>query len=271
LTLMCMLLSIAGLVFFLVTYLLFSELRTIPGVNLMNLGFSTLLAQVTWLTGVNQTDKPVTCTIVAASLQYFYLVSFMWTSIIAYDTWRAFSSNGHRASPGSRSEKSRKCLRYMALGWLPCLMFVVICVSLDQTGIVDIGYGFLQFCWMANGLAIVYIFAIPVALAIIVDAVFYGLTVKAIKTTASQAQMAAENSKRRGHFGIYVRLASVMGFTWVFGFGAALLWSPLWYVFVPLNCLQGVYIAAAFALSDQAKRLYRELLGIKADEKRNTS
>ncbi|XP_032228120.1 uncharacterized protein LOC116611726 [Nematostella vectensis] len=69
LTLVCMLLSIAGLVFFLVTYLLFSELRTIPGVNLMNLALSTLLAQVTWLIGINQTDKTITCITVAALLQ----------------------------------------------------------------------------------------------------------------------------------------------------------------------------------------------------------
>ncbi|EDO27540.1 predicted protein, partial [Nematostella vectensis] len=125
-------------------------------------------------------------------------------------------------------------------------------------------YGSQQFCWITNGLATVYVFAIPIALALITDVIFYALTIRAIKTTASQAQMAAENSKRRGHFGIYVRLASVMGFTWVFGFGAALLWSPLWYVFVSLNCLQGVYLAAAFALSDRARKLYCELLGLQA-------
>ncbi|EDO44707.1 predicted protein, partial [Nematostella vectensis] len=256
LTLMCMLLSIAGLVFFLVTYLLFSELRTIPGVNLMNLALSTLLAQVTWLTGVNQTDTPITCTVVAALLQYFYLVSFTWTSIIAYDTWRAFSSKSYRAALGSSSEKLRKSLKYIALGWLPLSIFVITCVSLDQSEAVTIVYGSQQFCWITNGLATVYVFAIPIALALITDVIFYALTIRAIKTTASQAQMAAENSKRRGHFGIYVRLASVMGFTWVFGFGAALLWSPLWYVFVSLNCLQGVYLAAAFALSDRARKLY---------------
>ncbi|XP_048577417.1 G-protein coupled receptor Mth2-like [Nematostella vectensis] len=159
----------------------------------------------------------------------------------------------------------------MALGWLPCLMLVVTCVSLDQSGAINIGYGSLQFCWITNGLATIYVFAIPIALALITDVIFYALTIRAIKTTASQAQIAAGNSKRRGHFGIYVRLASVMGFTWVFGFGAALLWSRLWYVFVSLNCLQGVYLAAAFALSDQARKLYRQLLGPRADHLRNTA
>ncbi|EDO48410.1 predicted protein, partial [Nematostella vectensis] len=253
-----MLLSIATLVLFLVTYSLFSELRTIPGVNLMNLAVSILLAQVTWLTGVNQTDRTLACTVVAAMLQYFYLVSFMWTSIIAVDTWRAFSRKSHRGIPRSRREKCVRIGWLSALGWLPLMIFVLICVSLDQSGTVAIGYGSSTSCWMSNGNATLYVFAIPIALALVVNAIFYILTVNAIKAATQQARMAAENSQTRRHFGIYVRLAAVMGFTWVFGFGAVLLWSPLWYVFVSLNCLQGVYLAAAFALSDQARKHYRE-------------
>ncbi|EDO40819.1 predicted protein, partial [Nematostella vectensis] len=69
--------------------------------------------------------------------------------------------------------------------------------------------------------------------------------------------------------GVYVRMAALMGFTWVLGFMAEYLWSPLWYVlrvtwyvFVSLNSLQGVHMAAAFALSSQARKLYREAMGL---------
>ncbi|XP_032227433.2 uncharacterized protein LOC5496844 [Nematostella vectensis] len=261
LTLVCMVLSIVALVFFLVTYFLFRQLRTTPGVNLMNLALSILLAQVTWLAGINQTDQPITCTVVAALIQFFYLVSFMWTSIIAFDTWRAFSSKTHFRGSELNARRRKRILQHIAVGWIPITVHVGICISLDQSETVLIGYGSRNACWISNGMATVYTFAIPIAIALIWNATFYVMTVKAIKEITGQARMAAENSQTRRHFAIYVRLAAVMGFTWVFGFLAELLWTPLWYVFISLNCLQGAYLAGSFALSEQARKLYRGLMG----------
>ena len=47
----------------LITYVLFKELRTLPGVNLMN--HSLLLA-------IKATDNTLLCTVVAILLHYFY-------------------------------------------------------------------------------------------------------------------------------------------------------------------------------------------------------
>jgi len=259
LTIVGMSISIISLVFVLVTYSLFSELRTPPGINLMNLSVSIFLAQLLWLVGSGQTDKPMTCTAIAVLLHYFFLVSFVWTSIIAFDTWRAFTSKGSLSWSSTKRKKVMHSLKYMAIGWLSVMVYVAICVALDHSNTLVIEYGSYNICWIANGNAKLYFFGVPIGLVIIFNTVFFSMTVKAIKETQNQANLANENTSARRDFGMYVRIASVMGFTWAFGFAAPFGWVFLAYVFVILNSLQGVYIAIAFALSKRARKLYVKL------------
>ncbi|KXJ11246.1 Cadherin EGF LAG seven-pass G-type receptor 2 [Exaiptasia diaphana] len=140
LTFVCMSMSIISLVFVLVTYSLFTELRTQPGINLMNLSAAILLAQLLWLLGSGQTDNSMGCTAIAVLLHYFFLVSFVWTSIIAFDTWRAFTAKGRRSIANSKQKRRLNALRYMAVGWLSVLVYVSICVALDQSQTVAIGF-----------------------------------------------------------------------------------------------------------------------------------
>ncbi|EDO28142.1 predicted protein, partial [Nematostella vectensis] len=78
LTAVCMSLSVISMSFLLLTYRLFKELRTIPGINMMNLAASLLMAQLLWLVSGAFTLGPVFCTITACFLHYLFLVSFLW-------------------------------------------------------------------------------------------------------------------------------------------------------------------------------------------------
>lgn len=83
--------SITCLLIVLVTYLKFKELRTVPCIHVINLSITLLIAHFLWLlTNFLNTSK-ASCAVIAIFLHYFFLVSFAWMSIIAYDTWRAFS------------------------------------------------------------------------------------------------------------------------------------------------------------------------------------
>ncbi|KAK3729992.1 hypothetical protein QZH41_000949 [Actinostola sp. cb2023] len=260
LTLVCMVISIIALVFVLVTYSLFTELRTPPGINLMNLSISILLAQLLWILGSGQTDTPIACTVIAVLLHYFFLVSFVWTSIIAFDTWRAFTGKGRRSLADSKRNRLVHCLRYMAVGWLSVMVYVAICIAIDQSEITLIGYGSRDACWIADNNAKLYFFAIPVGLIIVFNIVFYSMTVKAIRDTRSQTSLVNDQSDKKRDFDVYVRIGSLMGFTWIFGFAASFGWLFLSYVFVVLNSLHGVYIAVAFALNERAIKLYVDLV-----------
>jgi len=272
LTLVCMVISIIALVFVLVTYSLFTELRTLPGINLMNLSISILLAQLLWILGSGQTDTPIACTVIAVLLHYFLLVSFVWTSIIAFDTWRAFAVKGRRSLANSKRKRLVHCLRHMAVGWLSVMVYVAICIAIDQSDAVTIGYQSSKACWMANPWGILFSFAVPVALILMFNIVMYVLTMKAIHVTTAQARVATDHNDHRQTFGIYVRIASAMGFTWILGFIAPFGWYFLWYFFAVLNGLQGVYIAVAFGLNQRVKNLYkRRLFGTKESSSRSNN
>ena len=238
--------SISCLLIVLLTYFTFRELRTIPGIHLINLAISLLLSHFLWLlTTVLNTSK-ASCTAFAVFLHCSFLVSFAWMSIIAYDTWRAFSCKHWNRTRGIWRQMRSRVMRHMAVGWFPALLFVVILAVLDQSNVVSIGYGGNMGCWINNRAANLCIFTAPVALSSIFNAVNFLRTIKAIRQTELQTRNIAESSQKRSDFLIFARIAALMGFSWIFGFLAMLTSRYLWYPFAILTTLQGVYIATAF-------------------------
>ena len=111
-------LSIVCLLLVLITYSLFKELRTLPGVNLMNLCFS-LLAVHSMFMFAGATRVRLLCRSIAVLLHYFNLSSFVWMSIIAFDTYRTFSRTCY-----TRQRTGKLKARFLTIGWLPALVFV---------------------------------------------------------------------------------------------------------------------------------------------------
>ena len=245
-------LSIFSLVLYLMTYCLFSELRTLPGINVMNLSFSLLLLQSVWF-ATSQTRLQILCTFIAAFIHYLALVSFTWMSIIAFDTWRAFSNTRIRQQQGSRKAK---ILRFMAIGWIPALIFVIICVVLDHTQVFNIGYGGENICFIQNSSASMFLLGIPVAISIAFNGFFFVKIVLIIRKIKKQTRAVACQSRNQRNFQLYARLAAITGFTWIFGFLGFLISEYLLYPFVVFTTLQGVYIAAVYVFKTQVKELY---------------
>jgi hypothetical protein len=136
---------------------------------------------------------------------------------------------------------------------------LIICVALDKSGTVAIGYGGDKSCWINNSWANLYFFAIPVAISIIWNAVFFVLIVKGIKTTIDQSQMVESQHQARKDLTVYARIAVLMGFTWVFGFMVPFTSYYLMYPFVILNTLQGLYIAIAFGFTRRVRAMYKNI------------
>ena len=259
----CISVSIVALAFLLVTYCLFSELRTPPGINVMNLSASLLLAQLLWVTTSDKTDHSMACTVTAVLLHYLLLVSFVWTAIIAFDTWKTVTSKVRVSQANSKHKRIKRCIKVAAIAWTSAMVYVAICIALDQSGTVSIEYGSPHdVCWITDNNAKLYFFGIPVGLVLIFNAVFYSMTVKAIRTTRNRVRFAASYRDKKRTFGIYVKMGTLMGFTWILGISRpnGSDWLFLAYIFVVLNGLQGVYMAIAFALSGPARKLYLDLI-----------
>jgi hypothetical protein len=77
--------SIICLMLLLITYGLFQELRTVPGMNLMNLSSSMLLSHLVWLIGSSHFTGTKTCKVLAIfeHCSYIFQVSFVAMSVIS--------------------------------------------------------------------------------------------------------------------------------------------------------------------------------------------
>ena len=83
--------SMISLVLLLITYILFPELRNLPGKIIINLAISLLLCQSVFFSAVKN-DDPNSCYAVAVLLHFFVLSSFMWMNVMAFDVHRTFTN-----------------------------------------------------------------------------------------------------------------------------------------------------------------------------------
>jgi len=93
LTLIGCIASIISLILLIITYILFAELRNLPGKIIINLAISLLLYQSVFFSAVKHEDPDV-CLAVAVLLHFFVLSSFTWMNVMAYDVHRIFTPSG---------------------------------------------------------------------------------------------------------------------------------------------------------------------------------
>ena len=209
--------------------------------------------------GSGLTSETKLCTAISVALHFVFLSSFVWMSIIAIDTWRAFKENTRRTNRMTQREKRKRYLRSMAIGWVSPWIFCLFCFTLDKTNTVAICYGGTKGCRIQHTSSNLYFFAAPMGLLLFLNAVFFVLTVKSIGETMKNSRMATGQKRGKGDRGIFMRIAVLMGFTWVFGFLSSL-HLYLSYVFVISCTLQGVYIGIAFVFTKRILKLYSIVL-----------
>ena len=260
LTYMGLSLSILCFVLVLVTYTMFKELRTLPGIYIMNLCLAHLLADGFYF-ATGHVEAEVACKIIAVLLHYFFLVSFMWMSIIAFDTWHVFSKIRVQHKNRNKRERCSTLLRRIALGWLGPFIFILVCVALDQSNAVVFQYGGVKGCWINNTYANLFFFVLPVALSLSVNSVFFALTVRAIRQINNQTRRVAHQTRQNHQTtAVFLKIFILMGFTWIFGFLQDLVSQYFAYPFIIFTTLQGLYVALAFVFTARVKQMYRMLL-----------
>ena len=256
-TFISFLLSILCLIFLLVTYLLFPQLRTLPGKNLMNFAASLLLFQVFWLplnfTEVTS-DKPA-CKAVAVIEHYSLMASFVGMSVIAFHTCKVFARSLPAPKMSIGRERKLFCV-YVFLVWVLPAVFVGICIVLDDQDVVEIGYGESEICWLTKN-AYTFFVTIPIGVLLLFNIIAFVITAVYLQ---KNSQNIAAKQARRSNLSIFIKLSTLMGFTWLFGLLALVVTSTkvFWYFFVILTSLQGVFVAMAFAVNVKTWSLYKQ-------------
>lgn len=272
LTITTLFVSTICLILHLIPFLAIPDLRNTPGKILMSLSSSLLMANVSFLVGsyhrpedsynvLKNSRGSLSCVLAGILIHYSYLVSFCWMNVMAFDCFRTFSaSKGQRRSASSRRHSF---LRYSLYSWLLPAFLVLMCCALDiglKDSLYQPLYGF-RVCWLSQRRAVMVYFALPVAILLAVNLLFFSLTARSIWSTRKQTRSVRKESDKC-RFVMYVKLATVMGLTWVFGFLASVLgYKVLWYPFIFFNGLQGAIIFFAFTVKRKVLRLARQRIG----------
>ena len=272
-TIVCLLLSILSLIVLLTTYTIFPELRTLPGKNLMNLATSLVMVDIVWLifSFSSPEQYPRYCKVLIVIQHYFLVTSFPSMSVIAFHTYKTFAKGFPAQRPSENHE--RKLFKiYLSFVWLLPAIFAAACFLLDLNDIIKIGYGDSTVCWFREKDAFVYLIYIPAALSLVFNIVSFLITASYLRKHGQNMAVRECSSKQRSNLAIYIKLSSLMGFTWLFRFlDVAVRSTKVFdYLFVISTCLQGVCITVAFVFKKKTMKMYQVIFSrFKKQDSRN--
>ena len=250
-------------VFFLLIHLLavalVPELRNLSGKNLASLCVALLIAYTSFVIGrVLGRAAGMACIVTAVITFYSFLAAFAWMLLLAFDVWRSLrlASRALRVSSG---RQWRRFAAYSACAWLwpAAVVAAALFVESAGPGTVDDrlrpGFGVLS-CWFARRWALLAFFAGPLAIVMVLNVIFFASAAVMVAATAPAGTSSGAAGARRD-FRMYIRLALMMGLTWAVGLVAGALDNEMvWYAFVALNTLQGLFIFLAFTCTEKVVR-----------------
>jgi len=256
LSVVCIGLSLLCLFLSVITYMMLPKLRqNLPGKNTMALVCSLLVAQTLYLVGNLSGLGPNdwSCKILGLLIHYTWLWSMFWMNICTFHMFRVLT----RTKLMGDSARWKRFLLYHVYALVLPLVFVAINIGVSQDRHGSLGYG-SRACYIDTQDMIVFTFALPVCLVIVMNLLFFVVVIVKISRTAS-VQKSVKNE--RNDFEIFVKLSTITGITWVFGLIYMLADVVAFsYLFIVLNASQGVFLFFAFVANRRVAAMLREKL-----------
>ncbi|XP_056280679.1 cadherin EGF LAG seven-pass G-type receptor 1 isoform X1 [Pseudoliparis swirei] len=192
-----------------------------------NLIAALFFSELVFLLGINQTDNPFVCMVIAILLHYFYMCTFAWMFVEGLHIYRMLTelrniNHGHMRF-------------YYAMGWGIPAIITGLAVGLDPQG-----YGNPDFCWLSVHDTLIWSFAGPIFVVVLVNIVIFILAAKA---SCGRRQKAVEKSGAIPALRMAFLLLLFIGATWMLGLMAVNSdVMTFHYLFAAFSCLQGVFI-----------------------------
>ena len=267
-------LSVLGTLAILITYGLFSELRTLPSKILMNLSVCLLATSLLFIIGgpvVQRFPNPSLCTAAAICLHLSNLAQLTWMTIFSIEMVRSFNlAAKFRIDPARK--KNQLLLGYLIFGWTLPVVIGIICIGLNFSGRGLVLYGVLSdgrlgSCWINHFTSFIVAFLVPLLLSIVTNLVTF-VVVTVLLCKASRNKSKISNSNSSALIRVWLAILSITGLTWIFGF-IAIPNQGSWatYPFVIFNSSQGFIIFIAFLATKKTLLLYRDLFTGKRKKK----
>ena len=252
-------LSVIGCAIILLTYTLFKELRTLPGILLMNVAAAILanclflmigfpVASISGIDGL--------CEAVAIFLHWLVLSQFFWTSVMSFGILRIMYRS-FKCRPLEKGATVQKIFSlYFFIGWGIPLIITIFSVILNYTTSA-IGYGINRFCFINNIASFILVFLMPVVLTLLFNAITFTFTlVFLLRASWNQARLKKQNNI--SYLRLLLCVFSVSGLSWMFGFVVILVrddWA--WYLFIIFTSTQGLVICVTFIFNKKVGQLYK--------------
>ncbi|XP_038066523.1 adhesion G protein-coupled receptor E3-like [Patiria miniata] len=203
----------------------------------LNLIAALGLADTLFLIGADDTENQMWCTAVAVILHYFYLSTFMWMLCEGFHIYI-------RVTRVFADVKGHLKFYFLAAWGIPAVIVGATAGANLQ------GYGTKTACWLDAAGNMLWAFVAPIALIIAMNAFFLVMIMYRFLTVKSIAKKSKYEQLRKATRAAIV-LLPLLGTTWIFGllaFGVGEV--ALFYVFVILNSLQGVFICIFHCLTN---------------------
>lgn len=196
------------------------------------------------LSGIQRLQEiQVACYFIGFGLHYFWMTSFCIMTFIALDISVVFASCKPWYHHITRSKKVMGCWVFSATFTGLCVVFAK-CTALNITYDSDRGICFIQ-----PAFYLLLLFVFPVVIFITINTICYVTTVISMHCTVSPPS----NHENQNMY-IFIKMFSLMGITWFFGFLPPLLKiNELWYLFIVSNTLHGLYIFLAFGFNKKVR------------------
>ncbi|KAK7100085.1 hypothetical protein V1264_023085 [Littorina saxatilis] len=238
-----------------VTFTCFTTLQGERNSIHKNLVVCLFIAEMLFLTGINQTRDRLACGVVAGLLQYFFLAAFLWMMMegvhIVLMLVQVFDA-------------SRSRMPYFYAGaYAPPVLIIAI-----SAGLYHQGYGTENYCWLTTEKHFIWSFAGPVAVILFANSVIliYAMT---MVCRHSEYVFTGKEKSTAGGIRTWIQgamaLEVLLGLTWIMGYFFLNQQSvAVAYVFTILNSTQGLFIFVFHCLlNKKARKEYRRVMKVK--------
>lgn len=253
----CVCISIVCLCVTICIYVSIPKLHTQPGVNNVILCSSLLLAQTFYQFGAGQRSLSyVACSIIGALCHFFWLCVMFAMNACSIQMFTIFR-NKIRLSSTLSWKTARRNILYVvssSAGFVIINLGVSLLTSRgEKTGYVG------DICYLSDSLMHLITFIIPMAVTIGVNIFLFSYVVFVLQKSSGSVSTLNQD---RNYFGVYVRLSTLTGLTWIFGYIHIFFESKIIeYIFIICNGCQGVFIMIAFVLKRNTLSFLRRQLG----------
>ncbi|XP_033113010.1 latrophilin-like protein LAT-2 [Anneissia japonica] len=224
--------SVCCLLMMLLVYVSFEALRNSEKNHIhKNLVVALFLAQLLFLTAVENISSKGVCTFVAIVLHYLYLSVFTWMTIEGLNLYlkivRVFNSD------------LLSIRAYMMIGWGVPILIVAIAVTCNIEGYGIINDQNHYICWIDVKSPLLYAFIVPAYIAVLVNTVvsIFVWRIIYLKTDNNNRWKDARSSLK----GV-IMLSPLLGLPWLFGLFARNSSVSIGTIFTACNAPQGVFL-----------------------------